>query len=32
MMTVEGEVAHATCYLTVLLTRNGSSALMVPGR
>ncbi|MBS0641797.1 MAG: nuclear transport factor 2 family protein [Acetobacteraceae bacterium] len=31
-MTIDGDTAHATCYLTVLLTRNGKSQLMAPGR
>lgn len=32
MMRVDGETAHATCYLTVFLTRDGKSSLMAPGR
>ena len=31
-MTVDGNRAHATCYLTVLLTKDGASKLMAPGR
>ena len=31
-MTVDGDHAHATCYLTVLLTKDGASRLMAPGR
>ena len=32
MMTVDGDRAHATCYLTVFLTRDGGSRLLAPGR
>jgi uncharacterized protein (TIGR02246 family) len=32
MMQVDGQQAHATCYLTVFLTRNGSSRMLAPGR
>ena len=32
MMTVDGDRAHATCYLTVFLTRDGSSRLLALGR
>src|SRR5579871_2715895 len=32
MMTVDGDRAHATCYLTVFMTRNGTSRLLAPGR
>jgi len=32
MMRVDGETAHATCYLTVFLTKDGKSSLMAPGR
>ena len=31
MMQVDGERGHATCYLTVFLTRDGSSRLLAPG-
>jgi uncharacterized protein (TIGR02246 family) len=31
MMQVDGERAHATCYLTVFLTRDGKSRLLAPG-
>jgi uncharacterized protein (TIGR02246 family) len=31
-MTVEGDIARATCYLTNILTVNGNSQLMPPGR
>jgi uncharacterized protein (TIGR02246 family) len=31
MMQVDGDRAHATCYLTVLLTRDAKSSLMAPG-
>jgi uncharacterized protein (TIGR02246 family) len=31
-MTVEGDTAHATCYLTNIITVNGKSSLMPPGR
>ncbi len=30
--TVEGAQAHATCYLTVFITKDGQSRLMAPGR
>jgi len=32
MMTVEGDRAHATCYLIVFLTEDGTSQLLAPGR
>jgi uncharacterized protein (TIGR02246 family) len=32
MMTVDGDRAHATCYLTVFLTKDGKSRLLAPGR
>jgi uncharacterized protein (TIGR02246 family) len=32
MMTVDGDRARATCYLTVFLTRDGKSRLLAPGR
>jgi uncharacterized protein (TIGR02246 family) len=32
IMSVDGDRAHATCYLTVFLTRNGTSRLLAPGR
>jgi uncharacterized protein (TIGR02246 family) len=32
MMTVDGDRAHATCYLTVFLTRDGNSRMLAPGR
>jgi uncharacterized protein (TIGR02246 family) len=32
MMTVNGDRAHATCYLTVFLTRDGKSQMLAPGR
>jgi uncharacterized protein (TIGR02246 family) len=32
MMTVDCDRAHATCYLTVFLTRNGESSMLAPGR
>ena len=32
MMDVDGDRAHATCYLTVFLTRDGTSRLLAPGR
>ena len=32
MMTVDGDRAHATCYLTVFLTKDGKGSLMAPGR
>jgi uncharacterized protein (TIGR02246 family) len=32
MMQVDGERAHATCYLTVFLTRDGQSRLLAPGQ
>jgi uncharacterized protein (TIGR02246 family) len=31
-MTVDGDRAHATCYLTVFLTKNGTSRLLAPGQ
>jgi uncharacterized protein (TIGR02246 family) len=31
-MTVDGDVAHATCYLTNIITVDGKSQLMPPGR
>lgn len=31
MMQVDGDRAHATCYLTVFLTRDGKSRLLAPG-
>ncbi|HXT79064.1 MAG TPA: nuclear transport factor 2 family protein [Acetobacteraceae bacterium] len=31
-MTVDGAKAHATCYLTVFLTKDGKSRLLAPGR
>jgi uncharacterized protein (TIGR02246 family) len=31
MMQVDGNRAHATCYLTVFLTRDGKSRLLAPG-
>jgi len=31
VMQVDGDQAHATCYLTVFLTRDGQSRLMAPG-
>jgi len=31
MMRVDGDRAHATCYLTVFLTRDGASRLLAPG-
>ena len=31
MMQVDGDSAHATCYLTVFLTRDGKSRLLAPG-
>jgi uncharacterized protein (TIGR02246 family) len=31
-MTVDGDAAHATCYLTCIITMNGKSDLMPPGR
>ena len=31
-MTVNGDIAHATCYLTNILTVDGKSQLMPPGR
>jgi uncharacterized protein (TIGR02246 family) len=31
-MTVDGDTAHATCYLTCIITMNGKSELMPPGR
>jgi len=32
MMTVDGDRAHATCYLMVFLTKDGKSSLLAPGR
>ncbi len=32
MMTVDGDRAHATCYLTVFMTKDGTSKLLAPGR
>jgi uncharacterized protein (TIGR02246 family) len=32
MMQVDGDHAHATCYLTVFLTRDGKSRLLAPGQ
>jgi uncharacterized protein (TIGR02246 family) len=32
MMTVDGDRAQATCYLTVFLTKDGKSRLLAPGR
>lgn len=32
IMSVDGEQAHATCYLTVFLTKDGKSKLLAPGR
>jgi uncharacterized protein (TIGR02246 family) len=32
MMSVDGDRAHATCYLIVFLTRDGASRLLAPGR
>ena len=29
---VEGDEAHATCYLLTVITRNGKTELMPPGR
>lgn len=31
MMDVEGNRGHATCYLTVFLTKDGKSRLLAPG-
>jgi uncharacterized protein (TIGR02246 family) len=31
-MTVDGETARATCYLTCIITMDGNSQLMPPGR
>jgi ketosteroid isomerase-like protein len=31
MMQVDGDRAHATCYLLVFLTRDGHSRLLAPG-
>jgi uncharacterized protein (TIGR02246 family) len=31
-MTVDGNTAQATCYLTCIITMNGKSELMPPGR
>jgi uncharacterized protein (TIGR02246 family) len=31
-MTVTGETAHATCYLTCMITMEGTTQLMPPGR
>ncbi|MGH7040746.1 MAG: nuclear transport factor 2 family protein [Acetobacteraceae bacterium] len=32
VVQVEGDRAHATCYLTVFLTRDGASRLLAPGQ
>jgi uncharacterized protein (TIGR02246 family) len=32
IMSVDGDRAQATCYLTVFLTKNGTSRLLAPGR
>jgi uncharacterized protein (TIGR02246 family) len=32
MVQVDGGTAHATCYLTVFLTRDGASRMLAPGR
>jgi uncharacterized protein (TIGR02246 family) len=32
MMQVDGDTAHATCYLTVFLTQGGQSRLTAPGQ
>ena len=32
VMEVDGDRAHATCYLTVFLTKDGGSRLLAPGR
>jgi uncharacterized protein (TIGR02246 family) len=32
MMQVDDDRGHATCYLTVFLTRNGQSRLLAPGQ
>src|SRR6202042_2171725 len=32
IMSVDGERAHATCYLTVFMTKDGASRLVAPGR
>ncbi|HVY16794.1 MAG TPA: nuclear transport factor 2 family protein [Rhodopila sp.] len=32
VMSVDGDRAHATCYLTVFLTKDGQSRLLAPGR
>ncbi len=32
MVQVDGDRAHATCYLTVFLTKAGTSRLMAPGQ
>ncbi|HVB66875.1 MAG TPA: nuclear transport factor 2 family protein [Acetobacteraceae bacterium] len=32
VVQVQGDRAHATCYLTVFLTRDGSSRLLAPGQ
>jgi uncharacterized protein (TIGR02246 family) len=31
-MSVDGDRAHATCYLTVFLSKDGASRLLAPGR
>jgi hypothetical protein len=31
-ITVDGNTAQATCYLTCIITMNGKSELMPPGR
>jgi uncharacterized protein (TIGR02246 family) len=32
VMSVDGDRGHATCYLTVFLTKDGASRLLAPGR
>jgi ketosteroid isomerase-like protein len=32
IMRVDGDHGHATCYLTVFLTRDGTSRLLAPGQ
>jgi uncharacterized protein (TIGR02246 family) len=32
IMQVDGERGHATCYLTVFITRDGQSRLLAPGQ
>jgi uncharacterized protein (TIGR02246 family) len=32
VMSVDGDCAEASCYLTVFLTKNGKSSLLAPGR